>query len=117
MGRPTEKSSSKADEAPTTDLKKVDKKEDLDDLVSSLQLGVWQVLTVKGVPFDPKRWREEFVAGFSHFLRLVSEMYRLSPGMLVLFMLSKMWGGVEAAVLMHLSSRLLRIVRHTATVS
>ncbi|KAF9458587.1 P-loop containing nucleoside triphosphate hydrolase protein [Collybia nuda] len=106
MGQTDKKPISESTDALITD----DAEEKLDDLVACRQFGVWEVITLKDVPFDPKQWWFEFSAGLYHFRRLVGEMYHLSPRMLILFLFSKMWGGVEAAVLMHLSSRLLRII-------
>ncbi|KAF9458571.1 hypothetical protein BDZ94DRAFT_83031 [Collybia nuda] len=85
-------------------------KDNIDDLISTTQLGVWEVLTLKGTPLRLRQLRDEFVTGSVQFYELWCEMYRLSPGMLILFTLSKTWSGIEAAVLMHLSSRLLHII-------
>lgn len=107
MGQVDEKSPPSSVKSRTTDSSK----EDVDDIVS-VQLGIWQVLTLKGSTFDSKQWRDDIVTGSTHFFQLLWDMYRLSPGMLTLFMLTKAWGGIEAAVLMHLSSRLLQIVSY-----
>lgn len=108
MGQTDEKLPSEPVEPKTADPTK----DNVDDLITSVQLGIWQVLTLKSSPFNLKQWRDDIFTGSSQFYRLLGDMYRLSPGMMVLFMLSKTWGGVEAAVLMHLSSRLLQIVRN-----
>lgn len=81
-----------------------------DATVISNQRGIWEFWTVKQSRFDPHRRWTELKSGFQLFRRLATEIFALSPGLLILFILSKLWGGVETAVLMHLSSRLLRIV-------
>ena len=73
--------------------------------------GIWDFWTVQQARFDPRRRWEEGVSGFRLFRRLANEIFGLAPWMLVLFILSKIWTGIETAVLMHLSFRLLQIVR------
>ena len=73
--------------------------------------GIWDFWTVQQARFDPRRRWEEGVSGLRLFRRLGNEIFGLAPGMLILFILSKIWTGIETAVLMHLSSQLLQIVR------
>ncbi|RDB22903.1 Lipid A export ATP-binding/permease protein MsbA [Hypsizygus marmoreus] len=82
----------------------------VDDSVLSTQVGIWQFWTVRHARFDPRRQWDELVSGLQLFQRLATEIFSICPGMLIMFILSKIWRGVETAVLMHLSSRLLRII-------
>ncbi|KAG5641691.1 hypothetical protein DXG03_004423 [Asterophora parasitica] len=73
-------------------------------------MGVWQFWTFKQSRFDPQANLDEFVSGLKLFRRLVLDISSFAPKMLILFILSKLWEGVESALLMHLSSQLLRIM-------
>lgn len=84
------------------------------DLITSVQLGIWEVLTIQRSPFDPKQWRDDILTGYSQFYRLLADMYRMDSRMFLLFIFSKAWEGVEGAILMHLSNRLLEIVRRSS---
>ncbi|PBK72127.1 P-loop containing nucleoside triphosphate hydrolase protein [Armillaria solidipes] len=44
------------------------------------------------------------------FRRLAIDVYTLEPTLSILFILEKIWSGIESAVLLYLSSRLLRII-------
>ena len=82
------------------------------EALSTLQMGIWQFSTPKETGWSfGIRW-DEVRSTWTLLRRLALEIYALCPGLLVLFVLSKIWGGVEDALLMHLSSRLLRIVSH-----
>lgn len=91
-----------------------DKKEDADasvaDSAVSSQYGIWEFWSVKQTRFNPQRRWLELKSGLELFRRLAREIYSISPGLLVIFISSKLWRGIETAVLMHLSSRLLQIV-------
>ncbi|RDB22977.1 Lipid A export ATP-binding/permease protein MsbA [Hypsizygus marmoreus] len=82
---------------------------DSDEFLTT-QIGIWQFWTARGSPFDLRRKIMELVSGLQLFRRLVAEIFSISPGMLILFILSKIWSGVETAVLMQLSTRLLQII-------
>ncbi len=64
-------------------------------------------------PMNPldisKRWNR--VASSIPFLkRLAIDVYTLDPWLSVLYVLSRIWWGVESAVSLYLSSRLLKTV-------
>ncbi|PBK72150.1 hypothetical protein ARMSODRAFT_745078 [Armillaria solidipes] len=80
--------------------------------VETIQLGVWKVLMAKS-PMNPldisKRWNR--VASSVPFLkRLAIDVYTLDPCLSVLYVLSRIWWGVESAVSLYLSSRLLKTI-------
>ncbi|KNZ75400.1 Lipid A export ATP-binding/permease protein MsbA [Termitomyces sp. J132] len=84
--------------------------EGLDHSITTQQVGIWQFSTIKQHQFDPLRRWNEIVSGLQLFRRLATEISTISPTMLILFAMSKLWEGVESAILMHLSSSLLQIV-------
>ncbi|RDB22985.1 putative multidrug export ATP-binding/permease protein YgaD [Hypsizygus marmoreus] len=92
------------------DEKPVTSKPITNDSVFSTQIGIWQFWTVKSSRLNPRRQWDEIASGLRLLRRLATEIFLISPWMLILFILSKIWSGVESAVLMHLSSRLLRII-------
>ncbi|KAG6911417.1 hypothetical protein DXG01_016514 [Tephrocybe rancida] len=74
------------------------------------QAGVWQFATIEQPSFDPQRRWNEVVSGLQLFRRLGTEISSVSRTLLILFVLSKLWEGIESAILMHLSSSLLQIL-------
>ncbi|KAK0191694.1 P-loop containing nucleoside triphosphate hydrolase protein [Armillaria mellea] len=80
--------------------------------VETIQLGVWKLLIAKS-PVNPldilKRWNR--VASSVPFLkRLAIDVYTLDPWLSVLYVLSKIWWGLESVVSLYLSSRLLKTI-------
>ncbi|KAG6826168.1 hypothetical protein H0H92_000907 [Tricholoma furcatifolium] len=74
------------------------------------QIGVWRFSTTKQHKYDLRRTWNEAIAGLALFRRLALEVSAISHMMLFFFVLSKLWEGIESALLMHLSSHLLRIL-------
>lgn len=92
-------------------LKPTSAKDLIDDAkIVSTQLGIWQFSTLKDSEWNPKIPILEITSTLTLFRRLTLEIYSLSPGLLILYVLSKIWSGIEFALLLHLSSRLLQIV-------
>jgi hypothetical protein len=81
----------------------------VDELVST-QIGVWEFSTLKEIGWNPLVPWVELKSAFALFRRLAFEIYAIAPGLLSLYVISKIWNGIESALLMHLSSRLLQIV-------
>ena len=108
MGSPstTEKSLSEKAKAKTVDA-----------TVSTTQIGIWEFSTIKDVKWNPRVPWAELTSAVALFRRLAVEMYNIAPGLLSLYVLSKFWQGIESALLMHLSSRLLQIVRRLLTMN
>jgi hypothetical protein len=80
------------------------------DKTLSTQIGVWQFSTLKNIGWNPKLPLAEVLSAFALFRRLALEIYAIAPGLLSLYILSSIWSGIENALLLHLSSRLLQIV-------
>ncbi|KAG5735006.1 Lipid A export ATP-binding/permease protein MsbA, partial [Termitomyces sp. T112] len=95
---------------PITERLSKEMNEGLDHSITTQQVGIWQFSTIKQHQFDPLRRWNEIVSGLQLFRRLATEISTISPTMLILFAMSKLWEGVESAILMHLSSSLLQIV-------
>lgn len=77
----------------------------------TLQLGVWQVSMMAEKPWDVKKHAKEVLAALPLCRRLANEMYQLHPVLFTLFILAKLWTGIESALLLYLSSQILTIVR------
>jgi hypothetical protein len=97
-------------DSPNIQEKPNSEKNTLDETVSS-QIGVWEFTSLKDVGWSLKLPLADLKSGFVLFRRLALEIYFLAPGLLSLYILSKIWDGIEDALLLHLSSRLLQIVR------
>ncbi|KAK0231574.1 P-loop containing nucleoside triphosphate hydrolase protein [Armillaria fumosa] len=80
--------------------------------VETIQLGIWKVVMAKS-PMNhldiSKRWNR--IASTVPFLkRLAIDVYTLDPCLSVLYVLTRIWWGVESAVSLYLSSRLLKTI-------
>lgn len=83
---------------------------DSEPSLTTVQLGVWRLSMLEEPPFNfRKQWNDLFSA-VPLLKRLSMEIYRIEPLLFFLFVVSKIWAGVESAVLLFLSSRLLKIV-------
>ncbi|KAF8894755.1 P-loop containing nucleoside triphosphate hydrolase protein [Infundibulicybe gibba] len=77
--------------------------------VNRQQFGVWQILTLN----EAFSWRAVlggFLSGLPLIKRIVLEVYHVAPGDCLRYMLAKLWSGVESALLVYFSTRLLRII-------
>lgn len=78
--------------------------------LETFQLGIWNVSILKRTQLNfGKRFlglKEEF----GYFRRLAIDVYTLEPMLATLFILNELWCGVHSAVLLYLSSQILRIV-------
>lgn len=102
MGLPTTVAATNNDEP-------LAEKPSTDETVSE-QVGIWEFSTLKQRRWDPRVQLAEIVSGYAFFRRLAVEIYELAPGLLSLYILAKIWNGIESALLLHMSSRLLQIV-------
>ncbi len=76
----------------------------------TVELGVWKVALLNDTHWDYKRKWNNLLMALPLFRRLAIDVYTLEPTLSILFILEKIWSGIESAVLLYLSSRLLRIV-------
>jgi len=85
----------------------------IDEVVSAEQIGVWEFLTVKQPRWNLLGQWSELKSIIFPYRRLAFEIYTLSPGLLFLYILSKIWIGIEQALSLYLSSRVLQVVSHS----
>jgi hypothetical protein len=78
--------------------------------LTTLQLGVYEVSMLAETAADVKKHTKDLFAAAPLIRRLASEIYQIDPFLFVIFSLSKVWGGIESAVLMYLSMHILTIV-------
>ncbi|PBL01640.1 P-loop containing nucleoside triphosphate hydrolase protein [Armillaria gallica] len=76
----------------------------------TVELGVWKVALLNDTHWDYKRKWNSLLMALPLFRRLAIDVYTLEPTLSILFILEKIWSGIESAVLLYLSSRLLRII-------
>ncbi|KDR69212.1 hypothetical protein GALMADRAFT_924742 [Galerina marginata CBS 339.88] len=81
-----------------------------DIVIEDYRLGFWNVKVGTTRNFFYGRHLEEIKAAYPLFRRLFQDVYSLSPRLFMFFLLCRIWSGVEDAILMHLSSSLLRMV-------
>lgn len=77
------------------------------------QIGVWRYSRMKETVKEalrPQRQWQEILTVFNIYTRLLREIYSISPGLLFLYLCSKVWEGIQSSVLAYLSGRLLWLV-------
>lgn len=78
--------------------------------ILSEQLGIWHLQTTVEASFQLRKKLAAFYASIPLLFRLMSDIYRLAPSIFILYLLSNVWEGLQATILMDLSNRLLKIV-------
>ncbi len=78
--------------------------------LETFQLGVWKVSLLKRAPLNFKKQLLDFKEAFGYFNRLAIDVYTLEPILATLFILNELWSGVQSALLLYLSSQMLRVV-------
>ncbi|KAJ3513132.1 hypothetical protein NLJ89_g3120 [Agrocybe chaxingu] len=99
--------SEKAENAPTEKEKEKEKKRD-DINIEEMQFGVWTFKVASSAKSALEVYRSEIKMAYPLFLRLFTDIYSVSPTLFIVFLACKLWDGIEEALVMHLSSSLLR---------
>jgi len=79
--------------------------------IDDIQLGVWRLKVGKPSGGVLRQHFDSITLAYPLFYRLCSDMFSLSPRIFLFFFVCQFWTGIEAAVSMHLSSSLLRMVK------
>jgi hypothetical protein len=74
---------------------------------TALQLGVWRVLVAKSVVKLPGK---DSLSTLPLILVFAAEVYTLAPGLVILFILTKVWSGIQSSLILRTSSHLLTVV-------
>ena len=74
---------------------------------TDVQLGVWRVLIAKSVVKLPGK---DALSVLPLILVFVGDIYALAPGLVIFFLLTKIWSGVQSSLILRTSSHLLTIV-------
>lgn len=106
-----EKDEREEDQKDDKDDSKDEKKYD-DVTIQTLQLGVYHVAiaTSREKFWQWGKWNKDFKESMPYVLRLLQDIHLVAPTLFLWFMLAKIWAGVESALLMHLSTSMLRAV-------
>jgi len=84
--------------------------------ISTLQLGVWKVRVAgQSSGFGLQDQIQDIRSSLPILLRLATDIFTLAPGIVLAFLACQIWEGVEDAIEMHISNRLLRTVCIFAT--
>ncbi|SJL17837.1 uncharacterized protein ARMOST_21401 [Armillaria ostoyae] len=78
--------------------------------LETFQLGVWKVSLLKRAPLHFGKQLLYFKEAFGYFQRLAIDVYTLERILATFFILNELWSGVQSALLLYLSSQLLRII-------
>lgn len=112
-GNPPQRDSKEDSTLPVDDDKKPSSDEYEDVVIEEEQLGVYRLLiaTTKSRRRRYLKTIQELRGSIPYLVALFREVYSLAPGLFVCLVLWKVWVGLEGAVLLHLSTRMLRLVR------
>ncbi|KAK0191810.1 hypothetical protein F5146DRAFT_1050380 [Armillaria mellea] len=78
--------------------------------LETFQLGIWTVSLLKRAPLNFGKQLLDFKEAFGYFKRLAFDVYTLEPILAIFFILNKIWSGVQTALLLYLSSQMLRVI-------
>ncbi|KIM46798.1 hypothetical protein M413DRAFT_440368 [Hebeloma cylindrosporum] len=79
-------------------------------IIDDIQLGVWRLKVGETSGWSLRGQLDSITSAYPLFYRLFSDVFSLSPRIFTLFFVCQLWSGIEDAVLMHLSSSLLRMI-------
>jgi hypothetical protein len=82
-------------------------------IIDDIRLGVWRLKVGNTPGWILRRHFDSITSAYPLFHRLCSDIFSLSPRIFVFFFVCQFWSGIEDAVLMHLSSSLLRMVKES----
>ena len=74
---------------------------------AALQLGVWRVLIAES---NLKLPGKDSFSVFPLLLAFVVEIYSLAPDLVICFVLTKVWSGVQSSLILRTSNHLLTVV-------
>lgn len=80
-------------------------------IIDDIQLGVWRLKVGKPPGWVLRQHFNSITSAYPLFRRLCRDIFSLSPRIFVSFFVCQFWSGIEDAVLTHLSSSLLRMVK------
>ena len=73
-------------------------------------VGVWRVLIAKSaLKLRGKELKETFSV-LPLLLIFVAEIYTLAPDLVVFYVLTKVWSGIQSSLILHTSNHLLTVV-------
>ncbi|KAK0464147.1 hypothetical protein IW261DRAFT_1524538 [Armillaria novae-zelandiae] len=78
--------------------------------LETVELGVWKVSLLKCAPLSFGKQLLDFKEAVGYFKRLAVDVYTLEPVLAMFFILNELWSGVQTALLLYLSSQMLRII-------
>jgi hypothetical protein len=77
---------------------------------TAIQLGVWRVLIAKSEALKTQLpWKDSFFV-FRYLLVFITEIYTLAPSLVVFFILTKVWSGIQPSLILRTSNHLLTVV-------
>ncbi|KIM76355.1 hypothetical protein PILCRDRAFT_646733 [Piloderma croceum F 1598] len=74
---------------------------------TTLQLGVWRVIIVNSVIKLPGK---ESLSVLPLVLAFATEIYTLAPDLVILYVLTKVWSGIQSSLILRTSSHLLTVL-------
>jgi len=79
-------------------------------VIDDVPLGIWRIRVGNTPGWNLRRCFNTLASAYPLFHRLCRDIFSLSPRVFVFFLVCQIWNGVEEAILMHLSTSLLRMV-------
>ncbi|KAK0209704.1 P-loop containing nucleoside triphosphate hydrolase protein [Armillaria fumosa] len=78
--------------------------------LETFELGIWKVSVLKRAPLRFGKQLLDFKEAVGYFKRLAIDVYTLEPALASFFTLNELWSGIQTALLLYLSSQMLRII-------
>ncbi|PBK82608.1 hypothetical protein ARMGADRAFT_731053 [Armillaria gallica] len=78
--------------------------------LETFQLGIWKVSILKSTPLNFRKKFLDLKEAFGYFKRLAIDVYTLEHTLATFFVLNELWSGVQNALLLYLSSQMLRTI-------
>ena len=86
--------------------------EEKDIKIEEQQYGVWNFKVAHQSSATAKKRLNDFISSFPLVRRLFWDVFSISPALLLLYIVTKIWGGVDSVIMMHFSHQVLQAVSH-----
>ncbi|KAF9552397.1 P-loop containing nucleoside triphosphate hydrolase protein [Agrocybe pediades] len=80
--------------------------------IREYQYGVWKfkVADYSATSKSPRQRWNDFISSLPLLWRLVSDVFNVAPVLLVLYVLSEIWGGIDSTLMIHFANQILQTI-------
>lgn len=103
---------------PQLDAAKKKEEKKYDNIkIDELQIGIWNLKLAQEPGMNIRNRWDAITIGFPLFVRLVTDIFHLSPNLFVLLILFQFWDAIQETLFLEQSNNLLKTVRHLILIS